>query len=403
MIRKGAIGRLFSRYREEAVLCCILSLLYGALTMHIASTGLLTPHDGLIGAYLGYDNYYRFETAGGVFDISHPFLNLFYVLNRFGFVTIGGESLALGICLTLMTLCTAAGVTATYAYLRRVAGQGRTRSLLVTLLSAGSFTALTLPFTIESYPLSFFLLPLSITVLSVRYKMRGSFGGGTIRWFAFLLGGITLTNVAKPALAFLLEKGTIGSRIRKGAALAGAFSLTVLLVGLLFTYRAAKQGQPENDPRTLAIRMFDFRQGADESVAEYFGHPLLISDLAPARRYEETTLRPTPYRRPWSYIVPLLFLSTVVAAPLLRRREKLVWLLLLYLSVDVGVNVIGGYGMNEAVIFGGHWVFLWPMLLGWIYRSIPRKAYRPMDMAVFLFAAVQTVHNLSVILLRLHL
>ena len=75
MIRKGAIGRLLCRYREEAVLCCILSLLYGALTMHIASTGLLTPHDGLIGAYLGYDNYYRFETAGGVFDISHPFLN----------------------------------------------------------------------------------------------------------------------------------------------------------------------------------------------------------------------------------------------------------------------------------------------------------------------------------------
>ena len=59
--------------------------------------------------------------------------------------------------------------------------------------------------------------------------------------------------------------------------------------------------------------------------------------------------------------------------------------------------------MNEAVIFGGHWVFLWPMLLGWIYRSIPRKAYRPMDMAVFLLAAVQTVHNLSVIQLRLHL
>lgn len=403
MKEKSSIRALALRYREETLVMIVLSALYGLLTLHIASTGMLTPHGGLIGAYLGYDNYYRFETAGGVFDVSHPFLNLFYALNRFGFVSLAGERSALAVCLALMTLCTAGGITATYAYLRRLLRLSVSRSVLLTLLVGSSFTALTLPFTIESYPLSFFLLPLSIVVLSLNHKRHHSFGKKSIWFFSFLLGGITLTNVAKPALAFLLEKGSLGSRIKKGAALAAVFSLCVLLIGLLFTYRAAKQQQPENDPRTLAIRMFEFRQGGDEVIAEYFGHPLLISDLASARRYEETTLRPTPYHGLWNYAVPLLFLATVIAAPLLNRREKLVWLLLLYLSVDIAVNVIGGYGMNEAIIFGGHWVFLWPMLLGWIYHAMQGRKMHMADAVVLILVLVQVVHNLSVILERLHL
>lgn len=390
-------------YKEESILFCLVSVLYAWLSISIFSTGILMPHDGLIGGYLGYDNYYRFETSGGVFDISHPFFNLFYAINRIGLVSIFGERSALYICIAVMTLCSAGGITATYAYLRRVLSLSILESIIPTLLLAGSFTALTLPFTIESYPISFFFLPLSILSLSIYYKRNGEFSLKRIWLFAFILGGITLTNVAKPSLAILLQKDRLSHKIKKGLSLGAVFSLSVLLIGLLFVYRAHQQNTPENDPRKLAVEMFEFQKKGNEPVAEYFGHPLLISELSESEQNNELTLRPTPYKSKWSYIFPIFFLLTAISAPLLNHREKLVWLPIFYLLVDIAVNIIGGYGMNEAIIFGGHWVFLLPILLGWIFKASRPKVRMALCAIVLALTGIEIIHNLSVILLRLHL
>ena len=59
----------------------------------------------------------------------------------------------------------------------------------------------------------------------------------------------------------------------------------------------------------------------------------------------------------------LLFL--VAASALLNLKNKYVQLLLMYLSIDFVIHFIIRYGMNEAILFGGHWMFAVPILLGW--------------------------------------
>ena len=61
----------------------------------------------------------------------------------------------------------------------------------------------------------------------------------------------------------------------------------------------------------------------------------------------------------------LLFL--VAASALLNLKNKYVQLLLMYLSIDFVIHFIIRYGMNEAILFGGHWMFAIPILLGWLY------------------------------------
>ena len=144
-----------------------------------------------------------------------------------------------------------------------------------------------------------------------------------------------------------------------------------------------------------------FQTRSADLVPDFFGHPLLISDLEMRELHGETVLRPTPYAcwamqlLPWGVVLLLLSMIWV------GRRYPLAWAIPLYLAVDVAVHLIGGYGLDEAIIFGGHWVFLVPMALGWLYHMVPKQAYRYMDLALLLLSIYMCMHNLSVILLHI--
>ena len=144
-----------------------------------------------------------------------------------------------------------------------------------------------------------------------------------------------------------------------------------------------------------------FQTRSADLVPDFFGHSLLISDLEMRELHGETVLRPMPYAcwamelLPWGVVLLLLSMIWV------GRRYPLAWAIPLYLAVDVAVHLVGGYGLDEAIIFGGHWVFLVPMALGWFYRVVPRQAYRYMDLALLLLSIYMCTHNLWVILLRL--
>ena len=144
-----------------------------------------------------------------------------------------------------------------------------------------------------------------------------------------------------------------------------------------------------------------FQTRSTDLVPDFFGHPLLISDLDMRELHGETVLRPTSYAcwamelLPWGVVLLLLSMIWV------GRRYPLAWAIPLYLAVDVAVHLVGGYGLDEAVIFGGHWIFLVPMALGWLYRVLPRQAYRYMDIALLLLFTYMCAHNLTIILLRM--
>lgn len=31
------------------------------------------------------------------------------------------------------------------------------------------------------------------------------------------------------------------------------------------------------------------------------------------------------------------------------------------------------YGINDEMIYGGHWVFIVPIFIGWLYKSLSKK------------------------------
>ena len=399
----GLLNRqLLRRWRVE--LLCLLGVwaLLSVLALYIYSTGLLMPQDDAIGAYLGYDNNFRFTTRGGAWDVSHPLITPLYLINRVLMVPLLGEGGALVGILLASALLMAIAVAGCCGYLRHVVQLDTGRSLLLSGLLLSTFTVMTLSFTVESYPLSMALLVLSLLCLSGQLKREKRLSGWHATLWSLLLGGVTLTNFAKPLSLLLLSKEeSLWQRARK--VLLPTLLLLALVVAVGWFYHQ-RGGGPEADESMLTAQVNDllrFQTRSADIVPDFFGHPLLISDLEMRELHGETVLRPTPYAcwamelLPWGVVLLLLAMIWV------GRRYPLAWAIPLYLAVDVAVHLIGGYGLDEAIIFGGHWVFLVQMALGWLYRVVPRQAYRYMDLALLLLSIYMCTHNLWVILLRL--
>lgn len=397
----GLLNKQLLRQWRVELLCALgVWALLSVLALYIYSTGLLTPHDNAIGAYLGYDNYFRFTTRGGAWDVSHPLITPLYLTNRVLLVPLLGEGGALVVMLLGSALLMAIAVAGCCGYLRRVVQLGTGRSLLLSGLLLSSFTVMTLSFTVESYPLSMALLVLSLLCLSGQLKQEKRLSGWHVTLWSLVLGGVTLTNFAKPLSLLLLSKEkSLWQRVRK--VLLPTLLLLALVVAVGYFYQQRRAGAEESMLTAQVNDLLRFQTRSADIVPDFFGHPLLISNLEMRELYRETVLRPTPYAcwamklLPWGVVLLLLSMIGV------GRRYPLAWAIPLYLAVDVAVHLIGGYGLDEAIIFGGHWVFLVPMALGWLYRVVPRQAYRYMDLALLLLSIYMCTHNLSTILLRM--
>lgn len=397
----GLLNKQLLRQWRVELLCALGAwALLSVLALYIYSTGLLTPHDNAIGAYLGYDNYFRFTTRGGAWDVSHPLITPLYLTNRVLLVPLLGEGGALVVMLLGSALLMAIAVAGCCGYLRRVVQLGTGRSLLLSGLLLSSFTVMTLSFTVESYPLSMDLLVLSLLCLSGQLKQEKRLSGWHVTLWSLVLGGVTLTNFAKPLSLLLLSKEeSLWQRVRK--VLLPTLLLLALVVAVGWFYQQRRAGAEESMLTAQVNDLLRFQTRSADIVPDFFGHPLLISNLEMRELYRETVLRPTPYAcwamklLPWGVVLLLLSMIWV------GRRYPLAWAIPLYLAVDVAVHLIGGYGLDEAIIFGGHWVFLVPMALGWLYRVVPRQAYRYMDLALLLLSIYMCTHNLSTILLRM--
>ena len=141
--------QLLRRWRVE--LLCLLGVwaLLSVLALYIYSTGLLMPQDDAIGAYLGYDNYFRFTTRGGAWDVSHPLITPLYLINRVLLVSLLGEGGALVGILLASALLMAIAVAGCCGYLRHVVQLDTGRSLLLSGLLLSTFTVMTLSFTVS--------------------------------------------------------------------------------------------------------------------------------------------------------------------------------------------------------------------------------------------------------------
>ena len=160
----------------------------------------------------------------------------------------------------------------------------------------------------------------------------------------------------------------------------------------------ADHKQPWHAHKGTPMGKGEFMQWTDETtsrtdalVENIFGEPIQLH-----KKYLlDDVLRGRPvvvrYDNALNYVVEGIIVLMFLAGILAGLRSRFFLMVLAGVSFDAFIHLGLGFGLNEAVIMSGHWIFIIPIAIGYLQsrlRGIPLWVTRSllMLMTFFLFA-----------------
>ena len=169
---------------------------------------------------------------------------------------------------------------------------------------------------------------------------------------------------------------------------------------LLFGIYSAKKAFSESKKKTdyyESSTNFLKKKSDDEQkniiMNGFISNTFMSTPLIPQWADGEKELRPTKYLMGWQYAIPILLLVLCIISIFLNIRNPYVWFLSAYFSIDIIIHLILGIDMKNAPAYGGHWLFLIPMYIGWIYKKVPVRIYRAIDITMLLITLCMITFN----------
>lgn len=373
---------MFPANVPEILIFAVCIIFYGILASCIAVNYRIVfdnriPWD----AYFSFDNRAIVMTGGG-FE-RHPLSVYFFDVLRSLALLISGNRYD---ALFRLTLSWASVITVSltmvqiYKYLRNIIRLPDSISLLLVLFFGISSTPILLSFTPETYTYTLFLLTFYnyYAARKIQYDQKTSTAAVTFAGIA--AGGLTITNIVKIYIPVLFEKHIFSNwKIFLSAAGKVAFSSIIFLFLFLwrlnFDYQKifAKTGQQYekfSNPKVTPLW--------DMASSWFIGGNVLFPgfitrDYHNKKGFEYKAL----FMDTYSSAVPYLFVFTLGACLcwswMINFRNKLLQILVLSFAVDIVIHVVLKFGLHTSYIYGGHFVFVFPLMLGWLFHAYKRS------------------------------
>jgi hypothetical protein len=211
--------------------------------------------------------------------------------------------------------------------------------------------------------------------------------------FALLLGGTTITNVAKGIIPLFFIEKSWRNFIKKLFIIGGVFFVIFLLIKIF-----GRLDPIISDYVKFSKNPSDFWM----SICAFFGAPIFLTGLKDYTRIVSEYLvfnhaiDTTFYAHWWQYAFLATLYALIIYSLIINWRNRLVQLLFLLFGVDIFIHIILRFGLTESFIYGGHWVYCLPLLMGWMFHyASDKKILKTTLMAVTsLLLAGLIVNNL---------
>lgn len=374
---------VFPSTKTEGYIFLFFVIAYGANAWFIADNFTIVyddriPWDG----YFSFDNRAIVQTGGG-FE-RHPLANYFFDCIREFALWISGNryNSAFRLVLALLsTLVVSLANVQIFKYLNNIIQLPLKISLLILAFYGLFVTNILLSFTPETY--TYTLLFLSVfnyySARKVNEDQPISFGASILG--SVFIGGLTITNIVKVYIPFLFEKKIfwnwkkIGIAVSKMAVSAGVFIFLFLLrldFNLQnFVNKTGEQYDKFSKPKVTPLW--------DMISSWFFGGNILFPSFV-IRDYHNKdktfyykALFMDVYSSAISYVFIAIILLVIFWSVFKNYKNKLVWVLVISLLVDVVIHCVLKFGLHTSYIYGGHFVFVFPMLIGWLFFSFKDK------------------------------
>ena len=359
-------------------------MLYGILGSYIALNYRIIfdnriPWD----AYFSFDNRAIIMTGGG-FE-RHPLSNYFFDgIRNFAFWISGGKMdstfrLVLAWC---SNLAVSLSLVQIFKYLKNIIKLPLKISLLIIVFFALFATNILLSFTPETYTYTLFFLVLFNYYSALKLRKEEKISGSAMVLSTVLLGGLTITNAVKAFIPVLFEKKLFWNWKKIFNAILRA-AISVIVFVLLYLNRlnynyarifekTGEQYEKFSKPKITPLW--------DMICSWFLGGNILFSnftirDYHSATGFKYKALFMDVYSSWIPYAFVLIIFVLIIWSYAKNFKNKLVQILMISLLVDVVIHCLLKFGLHTAYIYGGHFVFVYPLLLGWLffaYKNLPK-------------------------------
>lgn len=356
----------------------------------------------------GFDAWsYIFMSNGKLyFEIPrHPLFAVilypFYLINK-ELIAAGDTNYAMIFMAILLIVSAYYSFIFIYRVFREIIEVGKKDSLLLSAMLYSFGMVMVSMLVPDHFCWSLFLLTMTLYLAGKAMKEKKQLSAWTIGILSFLTGGVTLSNIAKTYLAAWFVNG---KKVFAWKNMVAMILPAILLVGTAYLiYTEIREPQFHTDKKIeIKAHAKDTLQAHKDSihhawVLAHTGEPMKKegfwkwTDMSTSRsdalihnmmgesiQLHDSYLlddmcvnRPTvvKYNYVFNYIiegiVALLFILGIIVAV----RHQFFLMALSWLALDICIHFVMGFGLNEMYIMACHWIFIIPISIAYLLKSL---------------------------------
>ena len=374
---------VFPSTKTELLIFLFFVIVYGANAWFIAEYFRIIyddriPWDG----YFSFDNRAIVQTGGG-FE-RHPLSNYFFDQIRNFALWISGnryDSVFRLVLALFSTVVISLANVQIFKYLNNIIKLPLKISLLILAFYGLFVTNILLSFTPETYTYTLLFLSIFNYYSAKKIKEEKSVSFAATIFGSVFIGGLTITNIVKVYIPFLFEKKIFWNWKKIGMAVAKIATSVVVFVFLFllrldfnfqnFLNKTEEQYDKFSKPKVTPLW--------DMITSWFFGGNVLFSNYeirdyhTKDKTFYYKALFMDVYTSAFPYFFIGLILLIVILSVVKNYKNKLIWILVISFSIDILIHCVLKFGLHTSYIYGGHFVFVYPLLLGWLFFSYRNK------------------------------
>ncbi|RKE78687.1 DUF6080 domain-containing protein [Chryseobacterium sp. AG363] len=372
-----------STYTELAVFLFFI-VCYGILGSYIA-----LHYRIIFDSRIPWDAYFSFDNksilmTGGSFE-RHPLSYYFFNWIREFSLFISGGKMDANFRLTLAWLSNiiiTLNIVQVFKYLKNIIQLPLWLSLLIILFFGAFSTNIILSFTPENFTYTLFLLSLYNYYAAIKLRKEEKIPATALSLAGITIGGLTITNFVKVFIPLIFEKGIFTSWKKFGNATLRAIIAVICFI-LLYLNRIDFKYQNIFSKTNQQYEKFSNVESMptwDMILSFFFGGNILfpsfiMSDKHNMKGFNFKGLYMDLYSSAIPYFFVAILLILISWSYFKNFKNKWVQIITISFAVDIIIHCVMRFGLHTSYIYGGHFVFVYPLLVGWLffaYRSSPK-------------------------------
>ncbi|WP_228413858.1 DUF6080 domain-containing protein [Chryseobacterium sp. CH21] len=397
-----------STYTELAVFLFFM-ICYGLLGSYIA-----LHYRIIFDSRIPWDAYFSFDNksilmTGGSFE-RHPLSYYFFNWVREFSLLISGGKMDASFRLTLAWLSNiiiTLNIVQVFKYLKNIICLPLWLSVLIVLFFGAFSTNIILSFTPENFTYTLFLLSLYNYYAAIKLRNEEKTPAIALSLAGVTIGGLTITNFVKVFIPLLFEKGLFKDWKKFGNAVVRVM-ITVVCFVLLYLNRIDFKYQNIFSKTNQQYEKFSNVESMptwDMILSFFFGGNILfpgfiISDKHNMKGFNFKGLYMDLYSSAFPYFFIAILLILLIWSYSKNFKNKWVQVIAISFFVDIVIHCVMRFGLHTSYIYGGHFVFVYPLLLGWLfyaYRSSPKMmSFLSLTLAVlFIYLLINNIFRMA--------